>query len=1189
MWIDKNISTATKIINEEFKIKDKKLLNRELKKLYQNRNWRKRIRELLKSKIKRHAFLKNNLDWKYEEIKTKEYDSIDNIISNIKWLDINKLNEEELYSLKKIYNSRTNIDIKELKTFLGFLNPKDRNAILKDLNPTLNLKDLIELWVITEIQALNKIEKELKSNYKKLKKSDIKKIFDEWIDFDNIYITIDELDKKEQIKFFESDEAIKNLADELNHARNEVEKKENLYLDNDLLSLDDDGNIHNNFIDFIKQNYWKNIPTETINSIKNFKPWSFIKLQDSKTWKTLYYYIDQVDLGGTKAWKHIVIKNLTSDLWLKRARYASPENLTYEDLYKIIINPESWTLEFLDHSEYEKNTEWEKRAPDENNLWRESQLREILYKEWFIEQSAKDTPIDKLKFKDKEKGIEFYRRIHSFNDDKNYLEFEWSGQKMSYTDFLAEFRRQKKLKLEKKIDNIEDILSNSEPFKSKHIILNDKKDKLVYEWDEGNPNAKAIKTFIWENWNTITINKISENGIDFTTWKTDRKPIEKKKKVKVPDKDNKWKFKEKEVVVSKTYKVENKYKFDWFDDFLLQLNNDDFRPLEKDEWTQEDKEWEKLEQKSSLFGKWFTLASIAEVIQWGQMMTEAIKWYFERWNDLRAAKFAKMFWKYLPEDVKAKLEFNVTEKKKETIDKIFKELTEADSWPAMKRIEERILGNSSALPEEVYAAMKFMLKKRWTLYAKELLSRRNNFIWYQKLWGKKGDAFYMKYKRKIEEQNNENNAAGKPDPVPFTEEWLIEEYLAEYQKNTNALYPRVEKDYKKDLYEWQTNRFKKWEEEWADAYTIVERLDYFKKQLSVWEYSRAQWALTKILSKNSNYTSLYYPGFLITMSWVNSNFNWTELSRLVWTAYESPSTAFLFSLSPDWVKTYQNALIKFYENTNRKDEARKLKWLLNKWTKDKILWLDEFWIKNNKEIMDFFNLKDWYVMNNKWTKLDEEKFWWDLEKIFNTYKNAMSADEYVVKNEPPFLWEGKYNDTALADTANKLNMITTTSGWEYWWKEARFISRLYRNRLEEIKNMDLLPNGSKITLEEKRKLFKNIFDKFENKIEEKISLIKTRGNIKKSEIYKSLHNDWLLIQEIDKEEITDREQFLNIAFDYFMNYQKIDSPDDAANHIKNQVDYSLKSRVPSNNEEDNETVYEDKNSDMNDWKEQLQK
>ncbi|MDQ7023393.1 MAG: hypothetical protein Q9M97_07870 [Candidatus Gracilibacteria bacterium] len=599
--------------------------------------------------------------------------------------------------------------------------------------------------------------------------------------------------------------------------------------------------------------------------------------------KDTYYYIDEVDLGGTKSDKHILIKNLTSNYGngVREKENVDNEMMTYEELYRILQSSKTIkdsSVEFLSEKTFSSNNF--ESAPEEENIKTETDLKNILNKEGLLDEDLINIPFKDLKFKDKEKNEEFYRFFSNTDDSKHELTFDGSNQQMKYSDFFHELKRTKEkgkpYKLEKKVSGLSDFIENNEFFSKQDVVLHKDGDKLVKSADKDKKITKGIEHFIWDNSETITIKNISENGIEYETGikKTDEKIKDKKtgKTIK--------------VITNIEQKFSYKGGENSFDNFLLIANKKDvsFKTLDYDSPEVEVKEGGKkpFEEKGSFFGAWFSMSSLSELIQGGEMITNAIKEYFERGNDLKAAKFAQMFGGVLPDEVQKKLRFNTTEKRKEVIEKIFKQLDEDNAADAGEYIINKILNNKHASKEEVFAAIRYMTLKRGSLYGKPFVGRESEYIWYQRLGGDLNSTEFKEWEKKASNKDRENAAVGKKDPSYLTEENLLENViLKRLGKDGKALYPRVEKDFNKYINEGQANRFKKGEDETANAFTVSEKTDNFVGQLVGGEKSRALGAMTKILSKNSNSTSLHFPGFLISMSGYAKNFNPSELNKVV--------------------------------------------------------------------------------------------------------------------------------------------------------------------------------------------------------------------------------------------------------------------------------------------------------------------
>ena len=560
-----------------------------------------------------------------------------------------------------------------------------------------------------------------------------------------------------------------------------------------------------------------------------------------------------------------------------------------------------------------------------------------------------------------------------------------------------------------------------------------------------------------------------------------------------------------------------------------------------------------FEQKGSFMSAWFSMASIREIIQWWEMMTSAIKEYFERWNDLKAAKLAQLFGWMLPEEVQAKLQFNTTEKRKDIIDKIFKQLDEQNSSDAWKYIINKILNNKHASKEEVFAAIKYMMLKRGSLYWKPFTWREKEYIWYQKLWWDLNSAEFKEWERNAKNKDRENAVVWKKDPSFLVEEDLLENViLKRLWKEWKDLYPRVEKDFNKYINEWQEKRHTKWENETAAAHTVSEKTDNFISQLKWWEKSRAMWAVSKILAKNSTSTSLHFPGFLLSMSWYSKNFNPSELNKIVQLFYSTPSTSLFFSLSEDLIETYQNVIINYFNDTNKKSKAEELKKILAEPLVKRIESLKTFWWENQKDLMNFLNMKDWIIPLKKWTKEDK---WWYYEKYFNVLKGEFDSWEFNYK-EWDYLHTGKYWDTSLAEVwaEEPLEYLQTSPNLSHTTQDSKHFSHIYLHRLKNIKE-----NKFKHSKEEQRKLFHITYEPYEKKIRD-ILWTFLKGRDLETDTWwipKELRQYNLMLNYWENEE-SNYEKFLDKAFEHFINN---DIKDEGWNNEVDDITEEFKKKV----------------------------
>ncbi|MDQ7023394.1 MAG: hypothetical protein Q9M97_07875 [Candidatus Gracilibacteria bacterium] len=166
--LNKNIATAKKLINNEFNIKDDKLLDKKLKQVYASKNGKSEIKNILSKKISRNSFLRKHLDGKFENIEKDDNSEGENELLDINGLNIDELSQEQIETLKKIKLTNQTLDSDDLITFLGLLSPENRNAVLIHFNPTLSLEDLVKTKVLREETALRILKDSIKNVEPKL-------------------------------------------------------------------------------------------------------------------------------------------------------------------------------------------------------------------------------------------------------------------------------------------------------------------------------------------------------------------------------------------------------------------------------------------------------------------------------------------------------------------------------------------------------------------------------------------------------------------------------------------------------------------------------------------------------------------------------------------------------------------------------------------------------------------------------------------------------------------------------------------------------------------------------------------------------------------------------------------------------------------------------------------------------------
>lgn len=1111
---DKNTQTLFDIFKNDYKFNDdvsENIFKEKIQKLSPLD-----VKKLLKKELERIKFI-NRLNVKWEKKESSILDKID-----FEWIKTDDLTSEQNLALTKFNKSHNSLNSNEYLQLLSILTKNEREFLLEYLNTTFSLDELIKNNILSEKEAIWYTVENYRKIYPKLDIDELYEILNDNLDFNNIYVSSKELRYEHISKILKNSKLLEELFYNINEYKQEEQKaiQKDFYDNIDLYYKNDDKNtkplIHNNFINFLNSDANKEkISINTLSTLNNFKKWNYLEI--NKNWKKYYYYISEIDEWWTKEWKHITIKNLTSEQNLnkvKSIKIAEENKMSYKELYYNLTGANiNWDkISFINNEDFK--TLDVKKADNEDDIKSESDLLEKLSSEKIINTEYSNLKITELALLDKtvsNKKLGDVSTYRTFRVDEatNSLIFDITGQKVSFSEFFEVLKDKKdSFKFEKKISTA------TEAFKNIKLSDNFKLDwdKLVYI--DKKKRKKQIDYFLWKDWIALNIISISEWQVEYSYWK-----IKKSK-----DKKGKQTF-------------EAKYSNKWFNDFVKDIW-DDLKPdlswIKLQEVDDEHSHKELKEKNWDVLWAWFSCLSISEVISAWNMYIDAFKNHLEMWNQFKASKLAEKFGVLAPQAVWLKLKTHTeAESKKLMEDLKWKVLTELNSTEAFKYIEENILENKHVEFYEVFAWMSFMLEKSWSLTAKGLLKYRWDYIWYQKLGWTVWDEFFMKEKAKFEESKFNNKQWWKPDPSFFTEEALIEAYLWKLSKEWKV-FSRVDKDFWALRARWHERRFKKWLDDASTKYTVTSRIDYFMTHLSKWEDDRALWALWKILWKNKWDPAIMNKApFVLAMWGFWKYYDGTNVWRLVWTAFETPYISVYFGIEQTLIDAYQWAIKQFFINKWEKSKADELDKILSKSTWDRVMLLWEFWDINWKELVDFINFKDWNILLQKGTDKDPNGH-------FQTFYDTVSAvfnDEEFEHTKWNYLKAWMYQESALASVKAKIweaKDIRSDQSYGYWNEESWNLVKVYYARLIDIKN------NSTLSREDKYKLFSDIYNPFEEKIRNSFWWYIKSIDFKNPEwdFPNDLHNYNLVLDYWDNKR-KNRTEFLKHAFDYFMDNEII--------------------------------------------------
>lgn len=457
---------------------------------------------------------------------------------------------------------------------------------------------------------------------------------------------------------------------------------------------------------------------------------------------------------------------------------------------------------------------------------------------------------------------------------------------LSYQQFLDAFR-EKNCKRVKKINNFDD-------FKN---VCWEKDDKFREKWknvsvnvwwfleqktDENDKKPKRLDYIVSKNWKeVIKIESVLWDRVIVKTWE-------------LKEQGKKWKEKRLLSLSSVPQEIS-------LQELSRYISGKWFEPYFH-EWEKEEKEkWWNNKFKWWLFWRyWNTWLSASEVIMAWKTYVDTITDYLKRWNELKSAKFAMMFWWMLWDEIQNELRMKVESANTEQMEKAMKQLWSIDSNLATKLIEKWL--NDKNTPQyKKEAWLIFMVEKYGSLYTKDMFkwkNHRNNFLWYEALWWRKGDALYMQVKADM-----------KKDDVQFSEEELIYRLLV-IQCRANKRPSRLHKRYKSSLPKWISEEVETWVKDGWDPMTVKWRIDWALWELWWWTYANTIWWIEQIVNKWWSMKELNTVPFVMLFSWVWYHLDQkiaAKFNKLLWKWIVLPIWFFLAKRSR--ADTFNNTVI----------------------------------------------------------------------------------------------------------------------------------------------------------------------------------------------------------------------------------------------------------------------------------------
>lgn len=1032
----------TYVFTDEEKSKLEKALQKE---------WKWDLDYLTVSTIRRKKFLQKHKILSRYKIDKNEDEMLEDIFWN---LDENLKNDKEfIQSLSKFYNGNYLVEITDLKNILDKLENKDKLSLIKYFVPKISLKDARQYWFLNDDEIREIILKEL----------------------ENLDLTEEQQQRFLQICdygdfFIETWKLWENILDVriLNHFLQKAvtEYKKSITVSKTWLEFYD-------INDFINQalQAWI-IPTSFKEAFLKFWVWSYMEISKNIAWwkKTYYFRVDEINDSVEDESLYFKITNVTNPTgWIiKNDKWVNTDKISFEDLFEKIanINSSSWINEI---AFYSSKDELKTQSKVEENifLWNieswdietPEELKKVLDE---IDKDWKDISLENMAFrcapKWESKNLlwkyliedEVYV-VEKIQNWQVFLRWQWA---MSFTDFALAFK-DRECKRFKKLDTLADFfqeLKNHENLKEWLKDFELKDGKIL---PKSNNHGEKLEYLVAQDGEALMIEKLDFSSMDFVTG--EYKEASKEWESNIFDASKWWKWK-------------------WFDynTVFLYLTSKKFSPVYNKEVEKEHHKHdeEHLHKHSSIFKSYLSCLSIKEMISWWSHVLHTIEHRLKFWNDLKAAKFARMLWKFLPEWIQYEIEAHVEQEESKLMEAKIKELKWMNTIKMIKEVEH-ILASAKPYDFELEAALLAVVWKTWVLYPKGLKKYKWQFLWYEALWWKVWDAMYMKFKKECDE-------SGKDwwKPTPFTEEYLVEKLL-DYQTDTlNKRRNKFNKQYWNVLKDWKKEEEEDWERKTRNKTTLYWRLNYILDEFENLTYWNWIGWIENLIAKWPDPWYLFWAiPFIMLTSWMTKDFvpemSWT----MFWHAFTNPVFWPLFLQSvPDNLKIYNDYVAKVIELWKWKDSdvLKEFRDISHGTRPQNIKKARDFWLKYGKELYPKINMSDGFVLSKK-DEFEELKAYYEKIKVLHStddFKNGFKED--LVK-----LWFVDQGNSPIAATWWLLSKIKIDFSWKFDTTSKKLVIMYLEQFLQVIKD-------NSISEEKRKELFKYYYTMIERQLSNEI-------------------------------------------------------------------------------------------------------
>lgn len=1061
-----------------------------------------------------------------------------------------KENKDAMLSLKKLEQAHT-FHLDDVKNILNVLGTDTdaKKSLLQYYFPKISLKDALELEIISKTESENKLVKIFQDIFKEDNTVDsIQKIKASiaFIDLGSIFISTQSLNDTQWDTIFDdkkNTQFISKIAKEINALN------ANLKEDLDFES----------FEDFQKQvQISSHISPEIKSQISKLQKGSYMNLAIKGTQgkkENNYFYLENIiDEDSKKEFKFINITrqggNVTkSNKWVEDTKTFDG---FYQHLIDISANNASLDLEIFTAPEFKDYIE--KQTVDVIAEWWDVTSFEELKKLMdevdpdFKKMGDSNSRNFSFRCKRAQENTSWERYVvedevyEVTNIDDQWVHIAWHDSPMPIWEFARAFQV-RKVKRFPAMKNVGIFFEHWKKHKNYSESLQDfelKNNKITNkDSSSGMKKNSTVEYFVGPNKTTIKILKLHDGTIDFVEWEFNESKDKKK--------SNKFKANIKWTGVS-------------YDEFYLYITEKNLKPYTKHLEVEEELPKNNFKAKKSFLSSWMWLLSITEIMAWWKMYISAIEEHLKTGNKLKSAKFALAMWKFLPDEVKSELENVVEGEEKKIMEDTMSKLKSKNTSEMIDAIE-KILFSSKPYDPKLEAALMTTISKFHFLYPKWLAKYKGQFLWYQALWGKIWDQTYMKYKAQCEA---DSKAPGS-NPIPFTEEFLLEELLKK-QVGAKKRRNKFDKDYGKYRNQWLSEELEDGSNKTSDFATLDGRLWYCISEFENLTYANWIWWMENVWAKWPDPWFLMNTlPFVILASGMSMDFTQPLVNKVKWYWYTTAFSSLALISNEEKLKKYNKYVLKVIELMRNWPMYSEFKAIDSQKTQSaKITATYKFWMKYWAELYPKINMNDGLVISEKDKEGNEILKWYYIaikEGVHDTddFKNGIKKDDIEG-------WFIDIDNNPIAATWAWFDKIGFVDGWKYGSKVSYKYLKMH---LDYFKNVI---SDTNIDIEKRKELFFQLYKKIERHIFSEISWFISRWGPQWYKSYTCVIDARKWWVEVFPEKFTDeKEKFSEDEYDQkleekwieFLNGELFPASDDEVNwniwDTKKSIDQILNS------------------------------